>query len=100
MNVWWLLTLLLFVPFVLFLGQYVLKNLETQLLTGSEAYLVLSSCLGNNFRARVSGFSISSQSGIYDKDYLRTMANSGSGMSGQIELQEMMHDTHDEDYEP
>ena len=58
---------------------------------------MLSSCLGDNFRARIS---VSPRNGIYEKDYLRTMANSGSAMSEQIELQEMMDDTHDEDYEP
>ena len=64
------------------------------------AYLLVSSCLGDNFRARVSDFSIIPSNGVYDSNYLRTMANSGSALSEQIELHEMLDKPRDEDYEP
>ena len=59
---------------------------------------MVSSCLGNGFRARVSGFSINPSDIIYDRSYLRTMTYSGPAMSEHIELQDMMEERMDEDY--
>ncbi|OAT04548.1 hypothetical protein BDBG_16277 [Blastomyces gilchristii SLH14081] len=78
MNVIWLLSLLFLGPFLLFL-----------------AFLVLTSCLGDSFRARIAGFSINPREAIYDRSYLRTMTNSGSAMSEQIELEDMLRDRAD-----
>jgi hypothetical protein len=58
----------------------------------SAGYLALSSCLGNDFRARIAGFSIDPRYAAYDRHYVRTMASGGSGMSEQIELQDMMEE--------
>ncbi|MCJ1334378.1 hypothetical protein MMC10_011087 [Thelotrema lepadinum] len=59
------------------------------------AWLILSSCLGDSFRARTSGFSINPRHASYDKYYFRTMANSNtvSACSEQIELQDMLEET-------
>ncbi|PGH05539.1 hypothetical protein GX51_02878 [Blastomyces parvus] len=78
MNVIWLLSLLLLGPFLLLL-----------------AFLALTSCLGDSFRARIAGFSINPRDAIYDRSYLRTMTNSGSAMSEQIELEDMLRDRTD-----
>jgi len=58
-------------------------------------FLALSSCLGDNFRARVSGFSINPRHAAYDRTYFRTMTNSGPGMSEHIEMETMLNDTLD-----
>lgn len=81
MDLLWLLLLLLLMPLTLFVG-----------------YLILSSCLGDSFRARIAGFSIDPR-GAYDENYLRTMTNSGHGMSEQIELEDMMFSPQDSDYD-
>ncbi|KAI9879115.1 MAG: hypothetical protein M1830_009502, partial [Pleopsidium flavum] len=46
-------------------------------------YLAVSSCLGDRFRAGLSGTT-------YDQNYIRTMTNSGPAMSEQIEMQGML----------
>jgi hypothetical protein len=50
-------------------------------------YLALSSCLGDSFRGRISGFSINPRHAIFDRHYFRTMTNSGPGLSEQIEME-------------
>ncbi|KAH8705470.1 hypothetical protein BGW36DRAFT_422026 [Talaromyces proteolyticus] len=52
------------------------------------AFLALSSCLGDRFRARLRGVS-SIGADAYGRDYLRTMTNTGPAMSEQIELDDM-----------
>ncbi|OAX83319.1 hypothetical protein ACJ72_02319 [Emergomyces africanus] len=79
MNVIWLLSLLLLGPILLLI-----------------AFLVLTSCLGDNFRARIAGFSVNPREGAYGRSYLRTMTNSGSAMSEQIELEDMLRDRADD----
>ncbi|KAJ5832731.1 hypothetical protein N7474_001042 [Penicillium riverlandense] len=53
------------------------------------AWLVVSSCLGNRFRAHMGGFSVRPGLDAYGPSYLRTMASSGPAMSEQIELEDM-----------
>ncbi|KAG5304802.1 hypothetical protein I7I50_05007 [Histoplasma capsulatum G186AR] len=78
MNVILLLSLLLLGPFFLLI-----------------AFLALTSCLGESFRARIAGFSINPREAAYGRSYLRTMTNSGSAMSEQIELDDMLRDRGD-----
>ncbi|OJD24275.1 hypothetical protein ACJ73_04367 [Blastomyces percursus] len=65
---------------------------KTLAISSVTAFLALSSCLGDSFRARIAGFSINPREAIYDRSYLRTMTNSGSAMSEQIELEDMLRD--------
>ncbi|PGH19565.1 hypothetical protein AJ80_03901 [Polytolypa hystricis UAMH7299] len=73
MGVLWILGLLLGVPLLAWL-----------------VFLALSSCLGDEFRAYFAGFPVNPRSAVYDRNYLRTMTNSGSAMSEQIELDDMV----------
>jgi hypothetical protein len=74
MNVLVLLSLLFFIPFLFFL-----------------AYLALSSCLGDGFRARVSGITINPRYASFGRSYGR---NVGAGVGGweQIEMQDMLRE--------
>jgi hypothetical protein len=74
MNVFVLLSLLLFIPFLFFL-----------------VFLALSSCLGDNFRARVSGMSVNPRYTSFGRSYARGLG-SGAGQAGweQIEMEDMM----------
>lgn len=87
--------LLFTVPIVLFIGRD--RNFYINLiLTDGEqiqAYLAISSCLGERFRTRLSG-------GSYDRSYLRTMTNGGPAMSEQIEMEEMLNNPAHEYEEP
>lgn len=58
------------------------------------AYLALSSCLGDRFRA---SHSVNPQSIAFGESYLRTMTNSGPAMSEQIEMESMLY--HPAEYE-
>ncbi|CZR63177.1 uncharacterized protein PAC_13074 [Phialocephala subalpina] len=69
----WLLALLITVPLVLFI-----------------AWLAVSSCLGDNFRARVSGMSINPRHALFDRNYLRTVTSNGHGTWNQIEMDDML----------
>ncbi|PGG95264.1 hypothetical protein AJ79_10153 [Helicocarpus griseus UAMH5409] len=78
MSALWFLSLLLLGPILLFL-----------------TFLALSSCLGDGFRARLAG--VNPREAAYGRSYLRTMTNSGSAMSEQIELEDMLRDRVDYD---
>lgn len=87
-----LLILLISVPIVLFIGitsqtancpDYLINRLTM------KAYLAVSSCLGDSFRARYSG---NPSHVAFDGSYLRTMTNSGPAMSEHIEMESMLHD--------
>ncbi|KAI9795555.1 MAG: hypothetical protein M1833_006955 [Piccolia ochrophora] len=56
------------------------------------AYLAVSSCLGDDFRAR-------SHNALFDRSYLRTWTSSGPATWEQIELDEMLNDSPDEEEE-
>ncbi|KAJ5587248.1 uncharacterized protein N7459_003013 [Penicillium hispanicum] len=73
MNFLLLLFLVFFAPLLLF-----------------AAWLVASSCLRSRFRTRIGGFSVRPGLDSYGQSYLRTMANAGSAMSEQIELDDML----------
>ncbi|KAL4821394.1 hypothetical protein BDW67DRAFT_48860 [Aspergillus spinulosporus] len=79
MNFFLLLFLVFFTPLTLFI-----------------AWLAFSSCLGNRFRSR---FGSSARPGIgsYGRHYLRTMVNTGSAMSEQIELDNLLVDSDHEE---
>lgn len=74
MNVLVLLSLLLFVPFLLFL-----------------VFLALSSCMGDRFRARVSGITFNPRHTSFGRSYARGLG-SGAGQGGweQIEMEDML----------
>ena len=65
-------------------------------------YLILSSCMGDRFRARISGAGMDINSGSYEKAYARNFASAlQHGGWEQIEMQDMLdqndhHDTPDE----
>lgn len=81
MNILVLLSLLLFIPFIFFL-----------------VFLALSSCMGDGFRARISGLSINPRHGLYGRGYARGLG-SGAGSAGweQIEMEDMMGEDSDDD---
>ncbi|CAG8954771.1 hypothetical protein HYFRA_00004696 [Hymenoscyphus fraxineus] len=60
-----LLALMISVPMILFIG-----------------WLLLSSCLGDNTRARLR----------FDRNYMRTITSSGQGTWNQIEMEDMLGD--------
>lgn len=81
--------LLISVPITLFIGLSTQWThvVRPQPLT-IAAYLALSSCLGDRFRA---SYSPNPQSLTFGGSYLRTMTNSGPAMSEQIEMESMLH---------
>ncbi|KAH8794992.1 hypothetical protein F5882DRAFT_40138 [Hyaloscypha sp. PMI_1271] len=72
----WLLALLITVPLVLFI-----------------AWLIVSSCLGDNFRLTFSNVSINPRQALFDRNYLRTVTSSGHGTWNQIEMEDMLGDS-------
>ena len=74
MDIWILLGLIFFLPLVLLAG-----------------WLILSTCMGDSFRARVAGVPVNVRQANYGKIYAR---NFGSGLNQggfeQIELENMM----------
>lgn len=63
-------------------------------LTRSLAVLALTSHFGGEgFRATLAGFSVNPRRGVYDRNYLRSMTNTGSAMSEQIELNDLLADS-------
>lgn len=94
MGVFWLLSLLFFVPLLFFLGWLLLLTIPSKWFADDTwtAFLALSSCLGDRFRARVSGFSINPRHGSYDQTYFRTMTNPGPSSSEHIEMETMLND--------
>jgi hypothetical protein len=80
MHVLILLSLLFFIPFIFFL-----------------VFLALSSCLGDRFRARVSGITFNPRYASFGRSYGRTV---GAGIGGweQIEMQDILREeAEDED---
>lgn len=76
-----LLSFLFIIPFILFL-----------------VYLGLSSCMGDRFRARVSGITFNPRHASFGRNYRRGMG-SGAGSAGweQIEMEDMMGEDSEED---
>ncbi|KAG4437534.1 hypothetical protein IFR05_006968 [Cadophora sp. M221] len=69
----WLLALLISVPLALFV-----------------AWLIVSSCLGDSFRMRISNVSINPRRALFDRNYLRTVTSDGHGSWNQIEMDDML----------
>ncbi|PYH89883.1 hypothetical protein BO71DRAFT_335684 [Aspergillus ellipticus CBS 707.79] len=80
MNFLLLLFLVFFAPLLLFL-----------------AWLGLSSCLGDRLRSSFSASRARPGLDSYGGDYLRGMVNTGSAMSEQIELENMLEDSDHEE---
>ena len=81
MNVLILLGLLFFFPFLAFLG-----------------FLALSSCLGDRFRARISGINFNPRHTSFGRSYARGLG-SGAGSAGweQIEMEDVLGEDDEED---
>jgi hypothetical protein len=82
MNVFVLLTLLFFIPLLFFI-----------------AFLALSSCMGDGFRARFAGMSFNPRHASFGRNYTRGFG-SGAGSAGweQIEMEDMLgEDSEEED---
>lgn len=94
MGIFWLLGLLFFVPLLCFLGIIDARLPSRVKANVGIVFLALSSCLGDAFRARVSGFSINPRHGSYDHNYFRTMTNPGPSSSEHIELESMLNERH------
>lgn len=74
MNIFIILGLILFLPLLLF-----------------AAYLLLSSCLGDSFRARISGVPVNIRQTTYGQTYARNIGSAtGQGGWEQIEMEDMM----------
>lgn len=91
----WILAGLIVVPLVLFVGKYLtfhifLVQIGYKLTSIHIAWLILSSCLGDSFRLRVSGTSINPRQALFDRNYLRTVTSSGVGGWNQIEMEDML----------
>jgi hypothetical protein len=94
MGVLLLLSLLLFVPLLFFLGRSECPAYQHNPLMCDGVFLALSSCLGADLRARNAR-----HGGTYDKTYFRTMTNSGSE---HIEMETMLnheYEGHQKDYD-
>jgi hypothetical protein len=82
MNVIILLILLLGVPFIFFL-----------------VFLALSSCLGNDFRARVAGITFNPRHASYGNSYGRGLqGGAGTGGWEGIEMDELLRDDSEDEF--
>ena len=54
------------------------------------AWLILSSCLGDDFRSRISSGSFDLRRALFDHNYLRTVTSNGEGTWNQIEMNDML----------
>lgn len=81
MNILVLLSLLLFIPLLLFL-----------------AFLAASSCMGDRFRARVSGMTFNPRHASFGRNYTRGFG-SGASSAGweQIEMEDMLGEDSEDD---
>ncbi|EKG13504.1 Glutamine amidotransferase type 1 [Macrophomina phaseolina MS6] len=84
MDIWIILGLIFFLPLVLFI-----------------AWMALSSCLGDSFRASIAGVSLNPRHADFGRSYARGLG-SGTGQAGweQIEMEEMLDNVEDSDDEP
>lgn len=73
MSELWLLALLIAVPLVLFI-----------------AWLIVSSCLGDNVRLRFSNVSVNPRQALFGRNYMRTVTSNGLGTWNQIEMDDML----------
>ncbi len=56
------------------------------------AFLALSSCLGDDFRARLSGIKLDHRRAAFDRGYLRNLSSGGQGPWEQVEMEDMLDD--------
>jgi len=59
-------------------------------LTLSLAWLILSFCVGDSFRFRMSNLTIHPRQALFDRNYLRSVASNGQGTWNQIEMDDML----------
>jgi hypothetical protein len=70
-----------------------LSTMNCKLIQYEIAWLILSSCLGDNFRLTFSNVSINPRQMLFDRNYLRTVTSSGHGTWNQIEMEDMLGDS-------
>jgi hypothetical protein len=90
----WLLVIIIAVSFVLFVGTC--SNLQAPSFLGPRlisrtAWLILSSCLGDNFRLRFSN--VNPRQALYDRSYMRAVTSNGIGAWNQFEMVDMLGDS-------
>lgn len=81
MNVILLLVLLFFIPLLFFV-----------------AFLALSSCMGDRFRARISGITFNPRHASFGRSYAQGLGAGGGGWE-QIEMEDMLGDDEEDDDE-
>jgi hypothetical protein len=86
------LVLLISVPLVLFVGMAPPLYLRAHPADRQKAWLILSSCLGDSFRLRISNVTVNPRQALFDRNYLRG-ASSGQGTWNQIEMADMLGDS-------
>ena len=75
------------------LHRHVTMFLELSNTNTLAAWLIISSCLGDNFRMRFSGVSINPRQALFDRNYMRTVTSSGQGTWNQLEMHDMLGDS-------
>ncbi|PQE10195.1 glutamine amidotransferase type 1 protein [Rutstroemia sp. NJR-2017a WRK4] len=55
-------------------------------------WMILTSCLGDSTRARISNISFNPRQATFDRNYMRTITSSGEGTWNQIEMDDMLGD--------
>jgi len=73
--------------------RQVAEILKGRFLLTLIAWLIVSSCMGDGFRARYSNVSINPRHVVFDRNYLRTVTSSGQGTWNQIEMDDMLGDS-------
>jgi hypothetical protein len=66
---------------------------SSRMLTVLAAWLILSSCLGDNLRFRIANVSFNPRQAIFDRNYMMTVTSSGQGTWNQIEMHDMLGDS-------
>ena len=96
MNVFILLFLIFIVPLIALLGKRNVQSRKT-VVNLTPAWLALSSCLGDGFRAQISGTRVHPRHGVYGRSYARGMASFAPAGSEQIEMEDVMTKDWNED---
>ncbi|KAG4027635.1 hypothetical protein MFRU_028g00570 [Monilinia fructicola] len=56
------------------------------------AWMILTSCLGEGTRRRISGMSYNPREAIFDSNYLGAITSNGQGAWNQFEMENMLGD--------
>lgn len=64
----------------------------TSPLTTDLAWMILTSCLGEGARRRISGMSYNPRDAIFDSNYMGAITSNGQGAWNQFEMNDMLGD--------